>query len=96
MANAHALEESSRDVIDPLISNKEACCISIATSYGAGSDQIFLDSPKAEWLWEYAQAKDVLVHIHPPLVSIGAAAMQQYRLIEAVGRPFDTALSPPA
>jgi hypothetical protein len=54
MANAHALEESSRDVIDPLISSKEACAISITTSYGAGSDQIFLDSPKAEWLWEYA------------------------------------------
>jgi hypothetical protein len=50
MTNAHALEESSRDVIDPLISNKEACCISITTSYGAGADQIFLDSPKAEWL----------------------------------------------
>jgi hypothetical protein len=50
MANAHALEESSRDVIDPLISNKEACCISITTSYGAGADQIFPDSPKAEWL----------------------------------------------
>jgi predicted TIM-barrel fold metal-dependent hydrolase len=93
MANAHALEENTRDVIDPLISSKEACCISISTSYGAGADQVFLDSPKAEWLWEYAQDKDVLVHIHPPLVSIGAAAMQQYRLIEAVGRPFDTALS---
>src|ERR1700729_2728982 len=37
MANAHALEESSRDVIDPLFSNKDACCISITTSYGAGS-----------------------------------------------------------
>jgi hypothetical protein len=93
MANAHALEENTRDVIDPLISNKEACCISISTSYGAGPGQIFLDSPKAEWLWEYAQDKDVLVHIHPPLVAIGAAAMQQYRLNEAVGRPFDTALS---
>jgi predicted TIM-barrel fold metal-dependent hydrolase len=93
MANAHALEESSRDVIDPLISSKKACAISICSSYGAGSDQIFLDSPKAEWLWEYAQAKDILVHIHPPLVAIGAASMQQYRLNEAVGRPFDTALS---
>jgi predicted TIM-barrel fold metal-dependent hydrolase len=93
MANAHALEESSRDVIDPLISNKEACCISVTTSYGVGSDQVFLDSPKAEWLWEYAQAKDALVHIHPPLVAIGAVAMQQYRLNEAVGRPFDTALT---
>src|ERR1700722_8861568 len=35
MANAHALEESSRDVIDPLISNKQACAISISTSYGS-------------------------------------------------------------
>src|ERR1700735_4784876 len=78
MANAHALEESSRDVIDPLISSKETCAISICSSYGAGSDQIFLDSPKAEWLWEYAQANDVLVHILPPLVSIVAGAMQQY------------------
>jgi len=93
MANAHALEENTRDVVDPLISSKEACCISVSTSYGAGADQVFLDSPKAEWLWEYAQDKDVLVHIHPPLVSVGAAAMQQYRLIEALGRPFDTALS---
>jgi hypothetical protein len=48
MANAHALEENTRDVIDPLISNKEACCISVSTSYGSGPDQIFLDSPKAE------------------------------------------------
>ena len=48
MANAHALEENTRDVIDPLISNKQACCISICSSYGAGADQIFLDSPKAE------------------------------------------------
>jgi len=93
MANAHALEEATRDVIDPLISNKEACAISISSSYGAGADQIFLDSPKAEWLWEYAQDKDILVHIHPPLVAIGAVAMQQYRLNEALGRPFDTALS---
>jgi hypothetical protein len=30
MANAHALEENTRDVIDPLISNKQACCISIS------------------------------------------------------------------
>jgi predicted TIM-barrel fold metal-dependent hydrolase len=93
MVTAHALEENTRGLIDPLISNREACAISISTSYGTGSDQIFLDSPKAEWLWEYAQGKDVLVHIHPPMGSIGDASMKQYRLIEAVGRPFDTALS---
>jgi predicted TIM-barrel fold metal-dependent hydrolase len=93
MANAHALEENTRDLIDPLISHQGACAISISTSYGSGPDQVFLDSPKAEWLWEYAQDKDVLVHIHPPLGSIGDAAMKEYRLIEAVGRPFDTALT---
>jgi predicted TIM-barrel fold metal-dependent hydrolase len=93
MANAHALEENTRDLIDPLISHQGACAISISTSYGTGSDQVFLDSPNAEWLWEYAQDKDVLVHIHPPLGSIGDAAMKEYRLIEAVGRPFDTALT---
>jgi predicted TIM-barrel fold metal-dependent hydrolase len=93
MANAHALEENTRDVIDPLISGKQACAISICTSYGAAADQVFLDSPKAEWLWEYAQDRDILVHIHPPLVAIDAVAMQQYRLNEALGRPFDTALS---
>src|ERR1700721_3977564 len=32
MANAHALEENTRAVIDPLISNKEASAISISTS----------------------------------------------------------------
>jgi len=93
MANAHALDESTREVIDPLISSKQAYGVSICTSYGAGPEQVFLDSPKAEWLWEYAQDKDILVHIHPPLVALGASAMQQYRLNEAVGRPFDTALS---
>jgi hypothetical protein len=36
-----------------------------------------------------AQAKDVLVHIHPPLVAIGAVAMQQYRLNEAVAYGAD-------
>ena len=65
----------------------------ISTGRLAESTQVFLDSPKAEWLWEYAQDRDILVHIHPPLVAIGAVAMQQYRLNEALGRPFDTALS---
>jgi hypothetical protein len=42
MVNAHALEENTRAVIDPLLSNKQACGISICSSYGAGADQIFL------------------------------------------------------
>ena len=68
MANAHALErEYVRDVIDPADLQERSffCCISISTSYGAGSDSdSFLDSPKAEWLmWNTRKDKDVLVHI---------------------------------
>jgi hypothetical protein len=40
MANAHALEEKTRDLIDPLISHQGACAISISTSYGTGPDQV--------------------------------------------------------
>jgi len=47
---------------------------------------------RSEWLWEYAQDKD-FSFIFIPLGSIGDAAMKEYRLIEAVGRPFDTALT---
>ena len=93
MAVAHPLEKFILGIIDPLITKHGACAISIATSYGSGEDQVFLDSPKAEWLWEYAQSKDLLVHVHPPMGSVGDISMKQYRLIEAVGRPFDTALS---
>ena len=46
MANAHALEENTRDVIDPLISNKQACCISICSSYGAAQVRYFSIRPK--------------------------------------------------
>jgi predicted TIM-barrel fold metal-dependent hydrolase len=52
-ANAHALEE--------------ACFSGVQLRDGA--DRVFLDSPKAEWLWEFAEANDIVVHIHPPMQS---------------------------
>jgi len=36
----------------------------------ATADRVFLDSPKAEWLWEFAQAMTSCAH-HPPMQSIG-------------------------
>jgi hypothetical protein len=50
----------------------------------------FLDSPKAEWLREFAEANDIVVHIHPPMLSVGHEVLMQYRLNEAVDRPFDS------
>jgi len=93
MANAHALEEDCRPIVEEMIRQGGAKAIAVASSYGDGADRVFLDSPKAEWLWEFAEANDIVVHIHPPMQSIGHESLMQYRLNEAVGRPFDSTVN---
>ena len=93
MANAHALEESCRPVVEEMISKGGAKAIAVSSSYGDGTDRVFLDSPKAEWLWEYAEANDLVVHVHPPMVALGHESLMQYRLNEALGRPFDSTVT---
>jgi predicted TIM-barrel fold metal-dependent hydrolase len=93
MANAHALDESCRPVVEEMIRKGGAKAIAVASSYGDGQDRVFLDSPKAEWLWEFAEANDILVHIHPPMMALGHESLMQYRLNEAVGRPFDATVT---
>lgn len=53
----------------------------------------YLDSSKAFPLYELACELDVPVFIHPPGETPGADKMREFRLIEMVGRPFDTTLS---
>jgi aminocarboxymuconate-semialdehyde decarboxylase len=54
----------------------------------------FLDGEEAFAFWEWAQDKQVPVFIHPPRVPIGhEQQMDQYKLDELVGRPFDTAMA---
>jgi predicted TIM-barrel fold metal-dependent hydrolase len=93
MANAHALEESCRPIVEEMISQGGAKAIAVSSSYGDGSDRTFLDSPKAEWLWEFAEANDIVVHIHPPMTAVGHEVLMQYRLNEAIGRPFDSTIN---
>jgi predicted TIM-barrel fold metal-dependent hydrolase len=93
MANAHALEEDCRPIVEEMIRKGGAKAIAVASSYGDGAERTFLDSPKAEWLWEFAEAHDIVVHIHPPMLSLGHEALMQYRLNEAVGRPFDSTVN---
>jgi predicted TIM-barrel fold metal-dependent hydrolase len=93
MANAHALEEDCRPIVEEMIRKGGAKAIAVASSYGDGADRAFLDSSKAEWLWEFAAANDVVVHIHPPMLSVGHEVLMQYRLNEAVGRPFDSTVN---
>jgi hypothetical protein len=63
MANAQALEEGRRPIVEEMISQGGAKAIAVASSYGDGSERAFLDSPKAEWLWEFAAANGIVVHI---------------------------------
>ena len=93
MANAHALEGSCWPIVEEMMSQGDAKAIAVASSYGDGSDRTFLDSPQAEWLWEFAEANGVVVHIHPPMLSVGNEVLMQYRLNEAVGRPFDSTVT---
>jgi predicted TIM-barrel fold metal-dependent hydrolase len=93
MANAHALEEKCRPIVEEMISQGGAKAIAVSSSYGDGSDRTFLDSPKVEWLWEFAEANNIVVHIHPPMTAIGHEVLMQYRLNEAIGRPFDSTIN---
>jgi len=54
----------------------------------------FIDGEDAFAFWEWAQDRQVPVFIHPPRVPIGHdQQMDQYKLDELVGRPFDTAMA---
>jgi len=54
----------------------------------------FLDGEDAFAFWEWAQDRQTPVFIHPPRVPIGHdQQMDQYKLDELVGRPFDTAMA---
>lgn len=54
----------------------------------------FIDGEDAYPFWEWAQDRHVPVFIHPPRVPIGhEQQMDQYKLDELVGRPFDTAMA---
>jgi predicted TIM-barrel fold metal-dependent hydrolase len=63
--------------------------ISIGTSWKG----TFLDSPRADPLWEFAQDRRAAVFLHPPLIPIGRHRMNAYKLEEIVGRPFDTTMT---
>jgi len=53
----------------------------------------YLDSPRAFPLYELACELDVPIFIHPPGETPGADKMREFRLVEMLGRPFDTTLS---
>jgi predicted TIM-barrel fold metal-dependent hydrolase len=54
----------------------------------------FIDTEESYPFWEWAEDRQVPIFIHPPRVPIGHEhQMDQYKLDELVGRPFDTAMA---
>jgi aminocarboxymuconate-semialdehyde decarboxylase len=54
----------------------------------------FIDGEDAFSFWEWAEGRQVPLFIHPVRVPIGhEKQMDQYKLDELVGRPFDTAMA---
>jgi len=54
----------------------------------------FIDGEDAFAFWEWAQDQQVPLFLHPPRVPIGnAQQMDQFKLDELIGRPFDTAMT---
>jgi len=54
----------------------------------------FIDGEEAYPFWQWAEHRQVPLFIHPVRVPIGAdRQMDQYKLDEIVGRPFDTAMA---
>ena len=56
-------------------------------------DGEYLDSPRAFPFYEMICELDVPVFVHPPGDTLGAEFMENYRLVEMIGRPMDTTLS---
>ena len=54
----------------------------------------FIDGEDSFAFWEWAQDRQVPLFIHPPRVPIGHdQQMDQFKLDELIGRPFDTAMA---
>lgn len=54
----------------------------------------FIDNEETYPFWEFAESQQVPLFIHPVRVPIGhEQQMDQYKLDELVGRPFDTAMA---
>jgi predicted TIM-barrel fold metal-dependent hydrolase len=53
----------------------------------------FPDSEDAYPFWQWAEEEGIPIFLHPPALPIGHEKMNRYKLEEAIGRPFDTAMS---
>ena len=93
MADANPFDESFAPLVEEALDRHAAKAISVATSWGDGSQRRYLDDPACEWLWQLALGRGLAVHLHPPMMPMGQEVQQPYRLMEVIGRPCDTAMA---
>lgn len=89
MASVNPFEDAHVAELERAITQLGLNGVCIPTSW----DRRFLDSPLAYPFFECAEALDLAVFVHPPLLPVGYDVMEEYRLVEVVGRIFDTTLS---
>ncbi|MCA9179978.1 MAG: amidohydrolase family protein, partial [Planctomycetales bacterium] len=89
MASVNPFEGSHVSELERAVDQLGLKGVCIPTSW----DRLYLDSNLALPFFECAQALELAVFVHPPLLPIGYDAMEEYRLAEVVGRVFDTTLS---
>lgn len=89
MASVNPFECAHVDELQRAISRLHLKGVCIPSSW----DRLYLDSELTYPFFECAEALDLAVFVHPPLVPLGHEVMEQYRLAEVVGRVFDTTIS---
>ena len=87
-ANAHALEEDCQPIVEEMIRKGGAKAIAVASSYGDGSER-FPRQPEGGMAGGSLRQRTTSWS-HPSTDAVGRhEVLMQYRLNEAVGRPFD-------
>jgi predicted TIM-barrel fold metal-dependent hydrolase len=86
---ANPLEKDHIEEVERLMGPAGFKGLQIVTSWHGR----YLDTEEAWPFWEYVEDRGVPIFLHPPRVPIGAERqMNQYKLDELVGRPFDTTM----
>jgi len=89
MASVDPFDATHVDELERAVGDLRLTGVCVPSSW----DGRYLDSGLADPFFGCAEAMGTPVFIHPPLVPPGNEAMEQYRLVEVVGRVFDTTVS---
>ncbi len=89
LATVHPFEPGFAEEADRSLTQLGAKGLTLTTSY---ADR-WLDDPTLDPFWEYAQARDVALFLHPPITPAWLPLSDIYPMQEMLYRPFDVMTS---